>query len=475
MLGKLRTGIKMAGLRFIHRGDTRRRNRLPFDGRLSPDHWGHTVDADGILCIQGIPVTELAEAYGTPLHIVDCQQLEANYANFYNAFAEHYADVTIGLSYKTNPVPGVLSRLSEAGAWSEVISHFELWLALRLDVPPEKIIFNGPGKTQDGLRLAVEKSIYMINIDGFDELEQLEEIARSLGQRQRVGIRIVTSTGWGGQFGFRLSNGSAYAALEKLASSEYLVPCGIHMHLGTGIRSVDGYLTAIEEMLDFAADAQRRLGITVDVLDIGGGFGVATVREYDVTDDRLLLSGFPARLHDVGSYPGIEVYGRSAMSLVTRKLKDWGTSPKIVLEPGRAVTSSAQCLLVSVLAVKAREHNSLGYITDAGKNLTMPLGYEFHEILPANKMTANPSDERANLYGPLCHPGDVLARYRRLPELGTGDLLSVMDSGSYFIPNQMNFSTPRAAVAWVDNGRHGLMRKREQFDDIIRSDVFELD
>jgi len=473
MLGKIRTGIKMAGLRAIHRRDALKRNRLPFDGRLSSDHWGHTVDENGVLCIQGVPVTALTEAYGTPLHVVDVKQLEENYLRFRNAFSDHYADVTVGLSYKTNPLPGVLSRLHKAGAWAEVISHFELWLALRLGVPSDEIIFNGPGKTRDGLRLAVDQSIHMINIDSFDELDQLDDIARSFGKRQRVGIRIVTSTGWGGQFGFKLSNGSAFAAMEKLSASEYLVPCGVHMHLGTGIRSVDGYLTAIDEMLDFAADAQRRLAISINVLDIGGGFGVATVREFSVADERLLLSGFPERLHDVSLFPGIEVYGQKVMSLVAGKLDGWGTRPKIVLEPGRAVTSSAQCLLLSVLAVKTREAADRCYITDGGKNLTMPLGYEFHEILPANRMTASLANDRANIYGPLCHPGDVMARHRRLPELAVGDVLSVMDSGSYFIPNQMNFSTPRAAVAWADHGRHGLMRDREQFDDIVKNDVVE--
>ena len=109
-------------------------------------------------------------------------------------------------------------------------------------------------------------------------------------------------------------------------------------------------------------------------------------------------------------------------------------------------------------------------ILNGGKNITMPLGYEYHEILVASKM-GEPLTRYYNLFGPLCHPADILFKCKNYPELVPGDILAVMDAGAYFVPNQMNFSNPRPAAVMVDSGREVLVRKRESFEDIIALDV----
>ena len=88
-------------------------------------------------------------------------------------------------------------------------------------------------------------------------------------------------------------------------------------------------------------------------------------------------------------------------------------------------------------------------------------------------MTA-PHDGYYNIYGPLCHPRDLLCKFQRLPKINLGDLILVMDAGAYFVPNQMNFSYPRAPAVLVDDGRHELIRGRESFEDIISLDVINL-
>ena len=104
-----------------------------------------------------------------------------------------------------------------------------------------------------------------------------------------------------------------------------------------------------------------------------------------------------------------------------------------------------------------------------GKNLALPTGYEYHEILPASRMD-EPLDGNVDFYGPLCHPGDVLFVEKPFPLVEPGDLVAVMDAGAYFVPNQMNFSNPRPAAVIVRDGKSRLIRSRESFEDIVRLD-----
>src|SRR6185369_12390170 len=113
---------------------------------LDPQLWDLSVDGAGYLWWEGCRLEELAAEYGTPLHVVNRARLEANWHHFHDAFAARYPRVKVAYSYKTNPLPGVLQALHGFGADAEVISHFELWMALELGVPPQRIVFNGPAK-----------------------------------------------------------------------------------------------------------------------------------------------------------------------------------------------------------------------------------------------------------------------------------------------------------------------------------------
>src|SRR5262249_25460286 len=171
MIAWTRRTIKRLYLATAHHHSRYRFRGSPFAEGLPPDRWDLEVSPDGHLAIQGCDSVMLAEHYGTPLYVVDRARLERNYRGFIDTFLAHYPRVEVGYSYKTNPLPGAIQVLHGLGANAEVISHFELWLALRLGVPPDRIIFNGPGKTPESLRVAVEKNIKLINIDGLGEID----------------------------------------------------------------------------------------------------------------------------------------------------------------------------------------------------------------------------------------------------------------------------------------------------------------
>jgi diaminopimelate decarboxylase len=464
-----RSWLKQRVLQWVVARNESRRRALGQERGLRPETWSASANASGHLVLGGCDVVDLTRRYGTPLYVVDEQKLRRDCAAFVGGLREYYPKVELAYSYKTNPLPGVIRVLHDCGALAEVISHFELWLALQLGVPPEKIIFNGPAKTSQAIDLAVQRNIKLVNIDNFDEIDALAAAAERYGVTQNVGVRVVTSVGWQAQFGLRLRTGQVRAAFDRIRKFSRLRPVALHVHLGTGIKEVPTYLQAIREMLEFARDLSRETRVRIENFDLGGGFGVPTVQAYDQWDGRLILNNLPVRPVELDDAPRIADYGKAIADLVREFYPD-GDLPTLAFEPGRAISSSAQSLIVEVLAVKRDRDGVVRVILNGGKNCALPTGYEYHEFLPASRMN-DALSEAVNFYGPLCHPGDVLFVQKPFPALSSRDLVAIMDAGAYFVPNQMNFSNPRPSAVLVADGRATEIRGRESFEDIVHLDA----
>jgi diaminopimelate decarboxylase len=439
---------------------------------LPTELWNMVSGPDGHLMVQGCDTVNMADKYGTPLYIVDKKRLQRAFLDFYEAFRDQYPRIEIAYSYKTNPLPGVIRVLHGLGASAEVISHFELWLAIKLGVPPEKIVYNGPCKTEESLDVAVSNKIKLINIDGPAEIEVINKLAKRHEHKQQVGVRVVASVGWESQFGFSIKKGLAFQAFEDLKRCENVSPCGLHIHLGTGITNLETYLQAIREVVDLAITLEEKLDVSINYFDFGGGFGVPTVQHYSGRDYRLFASNIPAYPPHPASFEGLRQYGQKIIHLFREHYLDkvGGEEPTIIFEPGRAITSSSQSLLLKVVAIKPGEGGIVNAIVDGGKNIAVPTSWEYHEVFAASKMQ-KPADHHYRIYGPLCHPDDLLFPVKRMPTLEPGDVLAIMDAGAYFVPNQRNFSFPRPPVVVVENGRDDLIRQRESFENIIALDT----
>jgi diaminopimelate decarboxylase len=413
-------------------------------------------------------VTDLADEYGTPLYVVNLPWLRRSHDEFVAPFKARLPRFALGTSYKTNPVPSVLEALHRLGTYAEVISDFELWLALRLGLSGERIIVNGPGKGRPMIERAVAADVKVINIDGFGEIDLVAEAAQRRGRPQPVGVRVVTSIGWSSQFGLSIAQGHAFDAFRRIRDNRWLTPVGMHLHIGTGLKSVDNFLQAAREVLELGRKVESELGVVPDLYDFGGGFGVATVRGLDEWDNRMVSLGYPAREALPADCPTPDEYASRLEALLHEFGVKGRPAPEIVLEPGRAITSGAQALVLRVVAVKDTG-GARKLILDGGKNVTMPLGWENHKIFPTAGLD-RPFEIPSDLFGPLCHPGDIVARHLRMPRLGTGDGVAIMDAGAYFVPNQMNFSNPRPAIVTVEKGHVQVARARESYDDIVRLD-----
>lgn len=438
---------------------------------LSYSLWGLTVSQRGHLVIGGCDTVELAEKYGTPLFVVDEARLNKNYKDFYTSLKSQEIDFEIYYSYKTNPVPGILRVLHEYGIGAEVISPYELWLALKLGVVPEKIVYNGPNKSDEGLRCAIERNINLINVNSFNEIDKIEDIAKELRAKPRVGVRVSTTSGWSNQFGFGIKSGDAFKAFEKLSRTNSVQVVGIHVHLGSGIRNTAIYETATEDITDFMHALKEKLNVTIRYLDIGGGFGVPTVKSTSGIETRLHHDFFrPVTPPDAGVAPSIELFIRKIVNKMKQKCDQYKLNlPVLLVEPGRAMTSNAQILLSKIGDLKTGKDGYQIALTDAGINLTHPMSWEYHEIFAANKM----KDECNQFYGiagPICTPTDLFVKNKQLPSLEVGDILSIMDAGAYFTSFSTNFSFPRPAILMVAEGKSWIIRQKEKYEDMTQLD-----
>lgn len=177
-------------------------------------------------------------------------------------------------SYKTNYLSAVCNIFHQEGSWAEVVSGFEYQKALNNGVDGKKIIFNGPDKTYDDLKMAIQHDS-LIHIDHLDELYTIIELAEEMKTKPKVAIRVNMDTGiypmWD-RFGFNYENGQAWDALNKIMRSGNLELLGLHAHIGTFMLSANAYSVAAFKLAELAIGIQRKYGHEIKYIDMGGGF-----------------------------------------------------------------------------------------------------------------------------------------------------------------------------------------------------------
>ena len=447
------------------------RRAVPARRDLSLDTFGLSRDESGSLVLRGVTLASLVRAHGSPLFVVDAAALDANVAAFAQAPHGCSGGVECFYSYKTNPVPAVLERLHARGAGAEVVSEYELWLARELGLGGERIVSNGPARTDESIRAAVEIGA-LVHVNHREEVARIADIARTAGKRARVGLRVVTDGGWGGQFGEPIADGSAFATYRHMFVRQELEIVAIHTHVGVGIHDTATVDRLAQHVIAFVARLRRELGITIEIADFGGSLASPTVAHYDPLALRLnrtfaadLQTAEPSQTITPSAYVEALVRGVEACCREHAIPR-----PRIFVEPGRALTSSTQMLLCSVMSLKASGARGLVHaILDAGINIAEPVRNESHQIFVDGPH--RPEAEH-RLVGPICTPMDTLAWSMRLPRLARGDLLAIMDAGAYFVPFSTSFSFPQPAIVMVEGGEARVVRRRETFDDLVRRDAF---
>lgn len=419
------------------------------------------INTLGHLEFDGVDTVDLAKQFGTPLYVMSERKILENYHALTKTFSVIYPRAEVAYAYKANPTLAALKLLKEEGAIAEVISTGELFLADLVGTPGSRIVFNGCNKDRKGIRLAIQLEA-LINVDSFQELNAVEEEAARIGKKARIGIRInpVVKTGtlsvWEtaieeSKFGITLSRGlDAYKKAQKLPHLEIV---GIQTHIGSQIEDFEPYRVATTRIVDFLGELKKSLGITLQVVDMGGGIAV------------------PFKYVDV---PPLEKFAHAILDPFKKALEmhDLG-EPTLIIEPGGSIIGTTTILLVTVGMVKREESSKKWAMVDGGANINLRAtqGWYVFQCFCCNKMNEK-KKEIINIAGPLCYAGDVLAYDRDLPLLEEGDTLALVDCGAYTaaIINRYN-SYPAPGIVLLQDGKARMIKQRETLTDLVTGET----
>jgi diaminopimelate decarboxylase len=441
--------------------------------KLDPSLWGLSYHEDNLM-LYGRTLSSLIDKWGSPLHVVDTAKLLENIQNLQDIPTGFERGIEVFYSYKTNPLPWIFEILHRNDVGAEVISEYELWLALKLGVSGERIVYNGPAKSIASLESAIDQNLLSININNLEEMDLIAALAAKRGKKANVGIRVTSSVGWTGQFGLSVESGAALDGFRRALEIPDLKLKTLHCHRGTLIYDETTLRSYLQFLLDFIDKLKTQLNWVPSILDVGGSLAIPTVRHLSKKELKmataLLVSPKPPDPESVLTLKG---YTETVVRVVREHFETRGyPQPRILAEPGRALTGNSQFLLASVKNIK--QDAALNFaVLDAGIGLASCVSSEYHEILPLQIKTAPIRCHR--LVGPICHTGDTLYNASYLPELESGDELAIMDSGAYFIADATSFSFPQPAIIAINPaGKEVLVRRAESFEHMISLDHFSV-
>ena len=419
-----------------------------------PNKFGLPVKQKIIPNIDGIPVEKIMEEYGSPVFVLSEKTIRNTFAEAKQAFDTRYPKVQFAWSYKTNYLDAVCSIFHDEGAWAEVVSAFEFEKALSLGVNGANILFNGPEKSEDDLKLAIEHNA-CIHIDHFDELYLLIKVTRELDKKARVAIRVNLDAGiypiWD-RFGFNYENGEAWNAINRIMLAEKLDFIGLHTHIGTYIMSANAYAVAASKLANLYMATHRKFDHWLKYIDLGGGFA-----------SKNTLKG--AYMPGSETCPSFDEYAEAISNALISSEIPHENLPVLFLETGRALIDDAGYLLTTVLANKRSTHGRRTMVIDAGVNLLFTSFWYNLGVFPTRQLSQHL--EESTIYGPLCMNIDVIRDAINFPQVKTGEKLVIERVGAYNMTQWMQFITFRPNVVMIDmDGKMHIVRKKENLDSL---------
>ncbi len=429
---------------------------------MTSSPWPLTAELhDGaVLAVGGVPVAELADEFGTPLWVVD----EDDVRTRCRAYVAAFPDVNLAYASKAWCTVGLLQLMVEEGLWIDVASGGELHTAAVAGVPMETVVFHGNNKSSSELRMAAELGVGRIVVDSFDELDRLEAIGSEAGHSFACWLRVTPGidahtheyvrTGHDDtKFGFTLSLGLADEALRRAADLSHVEIVGAHAHVGSQIFGADPFVANAEVMIDAMARWRSEFGVALEELNLGGGMAIRYTHE-----DHPI---------DIGDY------GAAVLAAVRRRCEENRFPvPQLAVEPGRALVAPSTVTLYRVGTVKELPGIRTYVSVDGGMsdNIRPALYDAQHEVAIAGRIPDG-SPIAYTIVGKHCESGDLVRRQASLPELMVGDLIAVAATGAYTASMASNYNRlPRPAAVIVRDGTPRLLMRRETYDDVVARD-----
>ncbi|MCR8676697.1 MULTISPECIES: diaminopimelate decarboxylase [Campylobacter] len=393
---------------------------------------------------------KLAKEYNTPFYIYDFDKIKERFTMLKDAFKARKSQIFYAV--KANSNLSVLKLLASLDSGFDCVSAGEIYRALKAGAKNYKIIFSGVGKSADELKYALEQNILYVNLESYEEMLLLEQIAKESQKIARISIRVnpnvdakthpYISTGLHeNKFGVDIESAKKMYIYAK--NSQFLEPVGVHFHIGSQILDI----SSIHEASVIVAKLVKELlalKINIKFFDIGGGLGVCYKDEQE------------SNLYD---------YAQGILASLQ------GLDVCIGMEPGRFLVANAGEFVTKVLYEKFNDKKRFVIVDGAMNDLLRPSLYSaYHEI---KLLSENKEESLCDIVGGVCESGDFLAKDRKLAKTQAGDLIIVKSAGAYGFSMSSNYNTRnRVCELAYENGTVRIIRKRESYEDQI---ALELD
>ncbi len=424
------------------------------------------INEEGHLTIGGIDTISLAKEYGTPLYVMDEDVIRDNCRKFKESIDKYYdGEGLVCYASKVFCCRAMCKIAIEEKIGLDVASEGELYTAISVGFPTDKICLHGNNKSDDELTFALSHGVGHIVVDNLYELERLNKIAEKLHKKANIMFRVkpgidahthsFIQTGQiDSKFGLALETGEAFEAVKTAISLENVNLRGLHCHIGSQIFEIEPFELAAKVMLNFIAKIKNELDYEISELDLGGGFGIKYVEN--------------------DNPPDYEAYMQRVSAVVNSECESLGIKrPFIMIEPGRSIAGPAGITLYTAGAVKEipdiRTYVSVnGGMVDNPRYILYQAEYE---ALVANKANEEKT-EIITLAGRCCESGDLIGENMPIQKVESGDIIAVLATGAYNYSMSSNYNRlPKPAVVMVKGGKTKIAVKRETLEDIIRNDV----
>jgi diaminopimelate decarboxylase len=415
----------------------------------------HFEYRNGEMFAEDVPVKRIAKEVGTPAYVYSLATLKRHFRVFDQAFAK--IPHIVCFSVKANSNIALLRAFAKEGGGFDIVSGGELFRALKAGADPKKVVFSGVGKKKEEIEYALRSGILMFNVESEHELLALNEIARAIGLRAPISLRInpdvdpqthpYISTGMKkAKFGVDIKR--SVEAYKKAVSLPNLEVVGVDCHIGSQLTSVSPFVDALARVREYLdrvlVGSLQKEGARIRYLDLGGGLGISYKDE---------------------TPPHPEEYAKAIIQGLE------GLDVTLILEPGRVIVGNAGILVTEVQYLKETDEKKF-VIVDGGMNdLIRPALYgSYQAIQPV--MQNNRETIVADIVGPICESGDFFAKDREIARPARGDLLAVMSAGAYGFTMASNYNShPKPPEILVDGDKYYVIRARENFDDLIRGEI----
>lgn len=405
---------------------------------------------DGQLFAEEVAISDIAAAVGTPFYCYSTATLTNQYQEFAAAMAAVGARVCYAI--KANSNQAVIRTLAELGAGADVVSGGELRRAIAAGIAPQNIVFSGVGKTQAELEYALSTGIGQINVESKPELDAIDKAAEFAGVEASIALRVnpdvdahthdKISTGRkDDKFGIEMNCASSLYA--RATEMSYVRPVGLAVHIGSQLTTLQPFKAAFSRVAKLIGEL-RANGLQVERLDLGGGLGI-TYQDEQPPD--------PNEYADV-------------ISETTK-----GLDVELTVEPGRHLVGNAGILVTAVIFNKNTSTKRLVVVDAAMNDLIRPSLYDaVHSVIPVVD-AGNSKATIADVVGPVCETGDVLATDTALPTLETNDLLAIKSAGAYGAVMSSTYNS-RLSIAevMVKDNKYFVIRPRTDYEALLSLD-----